>query len=133
MSTVAPSRASCSATARPSPSVDPVIRTTVSVTSRTPLFELLSREAVELGEDVLAAGVPVEGELDLAAHDAHVRLVACADRLGARPLPDLTHHFGAGYLTAGVGHERAITHLRQGGFEVLDVRRLVGADVRHQA
>src|SRR5581483_11130019 len=68
--TVAPCAASRSATARPSPSVDPVTRTTVSCADRNS-----GREGVELDQDVLAAGVPFERELDLAAHDAHVGFV----------------------------------------------------------
>ena len=48
-------------------------------------------------------------------------------------VPEVTDHVGPGERSARLADERAVAHLGQRGRQVLDVRRLVLADVRHEA
>ena len=55
-----------------------------------------------------------------------------AERLRERRVPQRADHFAPGNLRAGLAHERAVAHLGERGAQVVDVRRLVGADVAHE-
>ena len=65
------------------------------------------------------------------------RSCACSRRLApsdcsSAAVPERADHLGAGVRAARVADARAVAHLGERGAQVVDVRRLVGADVAHE-